>query len=84
MNFARWKVARINNVPSMADAEDFIVEIPEGTSRDDVIAKIALDDHSDPITDADKFGFENEWPREIEQQFAAGEVKKRPWKTLGA
>jgi hypothetical protein len=78
MNFARW--TEPPNLPGLEDAEEFIVDIPDGTSREDVVANIALDDYSDTITDADKFGFEDEWPREIHRQFAAGEGKRRPWK----
>jgi len=78
MNFARW--TETPNLPGLEDAVEFIVDIPDGTSREDVVANIALDDYSDTITEADRFSFENEWPGEIQRQFAAGGGKRRPWK----
>ncbi len=50
------------------DATLFIVDIPEGTPRDEVIKKL-MDVCGVGIEETDGLGFQEEWPREIQRQF---------------
>jgi len=68
MNFARWTSIPPNL--GLEDAEQFIVDIPEGTSREDVIATLALV-CGVAIEETDGLDFQEKWPRAIRQQFAA-------------
>jgi hypothetical protein len=52
----------------LEDAEQFMVDIPDATSREDVICKLALE-YGTTINDADGLEFQEEWPREIQKQF---------------
>jgi len=65
MTFAHWTNTLAN--PGLADAEEFVTGIPEGTSRDEVVASLINCGAS--IGETDKLGFEEEWPPEIRRQF---------------
>ena len=66
MNFARWTTTP--NIPGLEDAEQFIVEIPEGTSTEEVVAKLwsAL---PGTIGEKDGLGFQEAWPAAIQREF---------------
>jgi hypothetical protein len=60
----------------------FIVDIPEETTRDEVIATWILKcgHRVDDATEA--LGFEDEWPADVRRQFDAGSGKKWSWPNL--
>jgi hypothetical protein len=71
MNFARWTTTP--NIPGLENAEQFIVEIPEGTSTEEVVAKLwsAL---SGTIGEKDGLGFQEAWPAAIQREFISLEA----------
>lgn len=78
MNFARWTTTP--NLPGLEDAEQFIVEIPEGTCREEVVAKLwsAL---PGIIEEKDGLGFQEMWPAAIQRQFDSLEGhSQRRWR----
>jgi hypothetical protein len=82
MNFARWTTTP--NIPGLEDAEQFIVEIPEGTSTEEVVAKLwsAL---PGTIGERDGLGFQEEWPTAIQREFnslGAGSQIRWRWSDL--
>ena len=81
MTFARWTNTPAN--PGLADAEQFITHIPEGTSVEDVKAKLVLV-CGVSIEETDKLGFEKEWPLEIKSQFLDpdSDASRRSWAEL--
>jgi hypothetical protein len=66
MNFARWTTTP--NIPGLEDAEQFIVEIPEGITKEDVVAKLwsAL---PGTIAETDGLGFQDSWPAATQREF---------------
>ena len=62
-------------------AEHFIVDIPEGTTRDDVVAKLVgkLLSCGGQIGATDGMGFEQEWPPEVLRQFQANLQPSGTW-----
>jgi hypothetical protein len=74
MNFARWTTTPNN--PGLEDAEQFIVGIPEGISKEEVVAKLwsAL---PDTIGEADSLGFQDSWPAAVQREFASLEADSR-------
>ena len=66
-NFARWKVMFLGQT-EIADAEQFMVDIPEEASRDTVIAKLVLE-YGVLVSDGDRLGFQEDWPPDIQGEF---------------
>ncbi len=64
--FAHWTNTPAN--PGLADVEQFIVDIPEGVDREDVIAKLSLEIGAH-IDESDGLEFQEKWPHEIQRQF---------------
>jgi hypothetical protein len=62
-------------------AKHFIANIPEGTARDDVVAKLAgrLLASGECIEETDGLGFEKEWPQEVRRQFEANKDPNKRW-----
>jgi hypothetical protein len=58
----------------------FIVDIPEGTSRDDVVGKYRLVARIDEETE--QVGFEKEWPLDVRREFDSGSGESWSWPTL--
>jgi hypothetical protein len=82
MNFARWTTSP--NIPGLEDAEQFIVEIPEGTSSEEVVAKLwsAI---PGTIGEKDGLGFQEAWPAAIQREFDSLEADSQirwPWGDL--
>ena len=63
-------------------AEQFIEDIPEGTTRSDVTAKLLASGVR--IDETDGLGFEEEWPPEIRRQFDSDRSisKRSSWSSL--
>jgi len=61
-------------------AVHFIEEIPEGTSRDDVVAKLVVSGRH--IEETDGLAFEETWPQGIQRQFDSGTGIKFTWSSL--
>jgi hypothetical protein len=63
-------------------AEQFIEDIPDGTTRNDVVAKLFASGVR--IDETDGLGFEEEWPPEVKRQFGSDRsVSKRfSWSSL--
>jgi hypothetical protein len=96
MNFAHWKVitaptgiTNVFNGEHRRDinqyyvAECFIIDIPEGTTKDDVVNKLLAKLFrygGRKIEETDGLAFDNEWPPEIQRQFES--TKKCPWLEL--
>jgi hypothetical protein len=81
MTFAHWTNTPAN--PGLADAEQFITDIPEGTRLEDVIAKLVLV-CGVSMEETDKRGFEKEWPPEIKREFLDpdSDASRRSWAEL--
>ena len=62
-------------------AEHFVVDIPEGTSREDVIAKL-VERLRERIKETDGLGFEEEWTQGIQRQFDSGRGIRLTWLSL--
>ena len=99
MNFAHWRnirtVTGIITGPGGEHrrcvgrdevAEHFIVDIPEGITKDDVVAKLLrkLLVCGGRIDDTDGLAFEEEWPPEVLRQFRDNmdPTKRLPWSDL--
>jgi hypothetical protein len=97
--FAHWKNITINTStplePAVSSdhvrgvgqdevAAHFIVNIPEETAPEDVIAKSAgkLLASGELIEETDGFGFEEEWPQGIRRQFDSGAATTWSWLSL--
>jgi hypothetical protein len=93
MTFAHWK----NITPSTGIvgedrreigrdvvARHFIVNIPEGTARDDVVARLLgkLLATGGRVGETDGLGFEEEWPQGIRRQYDSGSCDRWPWPSL--
>jgi hypothetical protein len=66
LRFAHWKTTPA--IRGLETAEEFVVDIPEGTSRESVIAILALQCGAS-VQQGDGLGFESEWPEEIKKEF---------------
>jgi hypothetical protein len=66
LRFAHWKTTP--PIPGLETPEEFIVDIPDGTSRESVIAMLALQCGAS-VQHGDGLDFESEWPREIKKEF---------------
>jgi hypothetical protein len=93
MIFAHWKnITPITGVVGECRrevgrdevAKHFIVDIPEGTARDDVVAKLVekLLASGENIEKTDGLGFEEEWPQGIRRQFDSGSCRTLSWPSL--
>ena len=62
----------------------FILDIPEGTARDDVVAKLIarLFACGKRIEETDGLGFQGEWPQEVQRQFASNRGERWSWLSL--
>ena len=60
--------------------EHFIVDIPEGTTKDDVLEKLLA--NGVRILNTDGVGFAEAWPEEVRWQFDSGSCDKWPWPNL--
>jgi hypothetical protein len=75
-------VVQLQTGPGLDNPIQFIVNIPDETTRDEVVAKWVLkcgvwvDDASDGL------GFEEEWPEDVLQQFNAGTGTIHKWEAL--
>jgi hypothetical protein len=66
LRFAHWNTTPA--ITGLETTEEFIVDIPEGTSRESVIAKLAIECGASDQP-GDGYDFESEWPREIKNEF---------------
>ena len=66
LRFAHWKT--IPPIPGLETAEEFIVDIPDGTSTESLTAMLALQCGAS-VQDEDGRGFESEWPEAIRKEF---------------
>jgi hypothetical protein len=62
-------------------AERFILNIPEGTQRGDVVARLvgSLLASGRCVEETDGLGFEEEWPQEVRRQFNYGRGDRWLW-----
>lgn len=60
----------------------FIVDIPEETRRDEVVAKWVLECSVRVDDETEGVGFEEEWPADVRRQFAAGSGDRHKWSSL--
>jgi hypothetical protein len=74
MNFARWTTAP--NITGLEDVEQFIIEIPEVISKEEVVAKLwsAL---PGTIGETDGLGFQDSWPAAIQREFDSQEADSK-------
>ena len=95
MNFAHWRRIKIpvglvtgpdsehiRYIGQELIVEHFIVDIPEGTMKDDVKAKlvgILFTCGGRGLNDSDSFGFEDTWPLEILRQFKDNRDAAKKW-----
>jgi hypothetical protein len=98
MNFAHWRnIATVMGIitgPAGEHqrcegrdvvAQHFVMDIPEGTTRDDVVASLLrkLFERGGPIIDdTDGLAFEEEWPQEVRRQFRDKSVPRWSWSSL--
>ena len=78
MNFAHWTITLVNQ----ADAEDFITDIPAGTDLNDAKAILATV-CGVSLEKTSTFGYEEEWPTEIKNQFIDPASGARRWSWPG-
>jgi hypothetical protein len=96
MTFAHWKnipvtrsrllnppagIERVRDVGKDEVAAHFILDIPEGITREDAIATLhaKLVVSGGGIDETDGLDFEDKWPPEVRRQFDAGHGDRCSW-----
>jgi hypothetical protein len=96
MTFAHWKnillstgkllnpavsSAHTRSIDQIEEVEHFILDIPEGTPADYVVARLhrKLLTSGGHIAETDGLGFEEKWPSEVLRQFKANSDPNERW-----
>jgi hypothetical protein len=75
-------VIELRTGPGLDNPIQFIVEIPDGVTRDEVVAKWVLECGARVDDATDGLGFEKEWPEDVRRQFHDGTGVIHKWPAL--